>query len=133
MSYWLYLVVKFYRFFVLLCFVLWFLQSLELGDFRMVDVVSVSLFILCFICLWSLWLWVTSAWKLLYLLHKPIWKAINDNLWIIFEKKKCFDFNDSFVQMINAELLSLFIHHHACLDHQNQQDDFHYTFLSLFL
>ena len=35
--------------------------------------------------------------------------------------------------MINAELLSLFIHHHSCLDHQNQQDDFHYMFLSLFL
>ena len=63
----------------------------------MMAVVSVSLFFLYFLCLWSLELGVTSAEKLLYLLCKTKLKVsyLIIILWIALEKAECFDFNHS--------------------------------------
>ena len=63
----------------------------------MMAVVSVSLFFLYFLCLWSLQLGVASAEKLLCLLYKTILKVsyLIIILWISLEKGECFDFNHS--------------------------------------
>ena len=60
-------------------------------------VVSVSLFFLYFLCLWSLQLGVTSAEKLLCLLCKTISKVsyLIIILWTSLEKGEYFDFNHS--------------------------------------
>ena len=62
----------------------------------MMAVVSVSLFFLYFLCLWSLQLGVTSAEKL-SLLCKTILKVsyLIIILWIFLEKGGCIDFNHS--------------------------------------
>ena len=63
----------------------------------MMAVVSVSLFFLYFLCLWSLSLGVTRAEKLLCLLYKTILKVsyLIIILWISLEKGECFDFSHS--------------------------------------
>ena len=60
-------------------------------------VMSISLFFLYFLCLWSLLLGVTIAEKLLCLLCKTILKVsyLIIILWITLEKGECFDFNHS--------------------------------------
>ena len=60
-------------------------------------VVSVSLFFLYFLCLWSLELEVISAEKLFCLLCKAVLKVsyLIITLWISLEKLKCFDSNHS--------------------------------------
>ena len=58
----------------------------------MMAIVSVSLFLLYFLCLWSLYLGVTSAEKLLCLLKVSYLIII---LWISLKKGQCFDFNHS--------------------------------------
>ena len=61
----------------------------------MMAVVSVSLFFLYFLCLWSFYLGIISAEKLLCLLYKIILKVSYPIiiLWISLEKGECFDFN----------------------------------------
>ena len=61
----------------------------------MMAVVSVSLFLLGFLCLWSLYVGTTSAEKLLCLLCKTISKVsyLIIILWISLGKGECFDFN----------------------------------------
>ena len=58
-------------------------------------VVSVSLFFLYFLCLWSLQLEVITAEKLVFLLCKALLKVsyLIITLWISLEKVKCFDSN----------------------------------------
>ena len=60
-------------------------------------VMSISLFFLYFLCLWSLLLGVTIAEKLLCLLCKTILKVsyLIIILWISFKMGDCFDFNHS--------------------------------------
>ena len=82
----------------------------------MMAVVSVSLFFLYFLCLWSLQLGVTSAEKLLCLLCKTILKVnyLIIILWIFLEKGGCFDFNHSlgcvYPTMYIIRLLCRFYH-----------------------
>ena len=73
-------------------------ESLYLGDKSMMAVVSVSLFFLCFLCLWFLLLGVTSAWKLLCLLRKIILKvrSLIIILWISLKKGRVFWFQSLF-------------------------------------
>ena len=86
-----------YFFLVRLYFVTSCSQSLYLGGWKMVAVVSVSLFFLYFLYLWSRQLGVTSADKLLCLLCKTVLKVsyLIIILWITLEKGECFDFNHS--------------------------------------
>ena len=71
-------------------------QSLYLGGWNMA-VVSVSLFFLYFLSLWSLQLEVITAEKLVFLLCKALLKVsyLIITLWISLEKVKCFDSNHS--------------------------------------
>ena len=58
-------------------------------------VASVSMFLFCFLCFWSLQLGITSAWKLQCLFFKTISKVRFQitNLWVFLKKRECFDFN----------------------------------------
>ena len=71
-------------------------QSLYLGGWNMA-VVSVSLFFLYFLSLWSLQLEVITAEKLVFLLCKALLKVsyLIITLWISLEKVKYFDSNHS--------------------------------------
>ena len=63
----------------------------------MIKVASVSLYPFWFLCLWSLWLGITSAWKMLCLFCETISKVMFQvtDLWVCLKKEECFDFNCS--------------------------------------